>query len=117
MFAYEKLDVYRKALEANKHVYRMLKANKTTPLYAKNQLGRAALSVMLNIAEGTAKFSKKDRRKYYITARGSAFECGALLAFLSEEGEITMKQKDELIGLYEEVSRILYTMIQNLSKE
>ena len=34
---------------------------------------------MLNIAEGVGKHSKPDKRRYYLTARGSATESAALL--------------------------------------
>jgi four helix bundle protein len=56
--------------------------------YVKNQLGRAGLSIMLNIAEGSAKYSSKDRRNYFITARGSVFECCSIVSFLYEKSEI-----------------------------
>ncbi|MBX2906622.1 MAG: four helix bundle protein [Taibaiella sp.] len=57
MFPYENLDVYKKAYSVNQIVYRLLKGNKSIPGYARDQLGRASLSIMLNIAEGSAKFS------------------------------------------------------------
>ena len=64
MFSYENLEVYRKAYQTNQKVYRLLKENKKIMSYAKNQPGRASLSIMLNIAEGSAKFSDKDRRNF-----------------------------------------------------
>lgn len=114
MFSFETLNVYQKAYRTNQTIYRLIKENKTMALYAKNQLGRASLSIMLNIAEGNAKFSKKDRKNFYIIARGSAFECAALVSFMNEEGEISGPVKDELYSSFEEISRILFTMIRNL---
>jgi four helix bundle protein len=35
--------------------------------------------VVLNLAEGAGKVSKPDKRRYYLTARGSATESAALL--------------------------------------
>jgi len=115
MFSYEDLRVYKKAFEANQKVYRVLKENKVIPSYTKNQLGRASLSIMLNIAEGSAKFSNRDRRNFYVTARGSVFECASLVSFLSDEHEITNELKAELIKTYEDISRMLFTMIRNLT--
>jgi four helix bundle protein len=114
MFPYENLDVYKRAYSVNQIVYRLLKGNKSIPGYAKDQLGRASLSIMLNIAEGSAKFSKKDRRNFYVTARGSTFECAALITFLKDENEMTNEIFEELKKEYDSLSRMLYTMIKNL---
>jgi four helix bundle protein len=116
MFPYENLEVYKKAYSANQKVYRMLKTNKSIPGYAKDQLGRASLSIVLNIAEGSAKFSNRDRKNFYITARGSIFECASLVNFLHEEEEVPGTLKQELTGTYEEISRMLFTMIKNLEE-
>ena len=114
MFPYENLEVYKKAYTANQKAYRFLKGNNSIPGYAKDQLGRASLSIMLNIAEGSGKFSNKDRRNFYVTARGSAFECASLTTFLKGEKEIQDELANTLLSNYEEISRILYTMIKNL---
>ena len=69
---------------------------------------------MLNIAEGSAKFTKRDRRNFYVIARGSVFECSSLLSFLYDEGEIITELKIELLNIYEEISKMLFRMITNL---
>ena len=117
MFPYEQLEVYKKAYQVNQNVYCFLKKNKAIPAYAKNQLGRASLSVMLNIAEGSAKFSSRDRRNFFVTARGSAFECSSLISFLYDEGEIYEALKIYLYSAFDEISRILYSMIKNLDRQ
>ena len=116
MFPYEQLEVYKKACQVNQKVYRFLKVNKQIPPYTKNQLGRASLSIMLNIAEGSAKFSNKDRKNFFITARGSVFECSSLVKFLHGESELADDLTNDLYCAFDEISRILYTMIKNLDK-
>jgi four helix bundle protein len=85
LFQFENLEVYKKAFQLNQILHRLVKDNNNCAPYIKNQLGRAGLSVMLNIAEGSAKFTNKDRRNYFIIARGSVFECCSIIQFLHEE--------------------------------
>ena len=85
MFDFEKLDVYQKAKSFNSQVYRYIRANKHFDPTTKNQLRRASLSIMLNIAEGSSRFSNADRRNFYVIARGSVFECVAIFDFMIGE--------------------------------
>ena len=115
MFDFEKLEVYKKAKEFNKGVYTFLRNSKTIDSVSKNQLRRASLSVVLNIAEGTSRFSKADKRNFYVISRGSAFECVAVFDFLKDE---TILSEDEFTQFYskaDELSRMLFKMIGNLS--
>ncbi len=73
MFPYESLEVYKKAFQFHGCMFRLLNTTKGLPAYMKNQLGRAALSIPLNIAEGSAKSSPRDRKNYLSVARGSVF--------------------------------------------
>lgn len=63
-----------------------------------DQLTRASTSIVLNVAQGAGKHSKADKRRYYLTARGSATESAALLdvllrlGLLDEAGHRTGKE-------------------------
>src|SRR4051812_28982979 len=113
MFSYQKLEVYRRSFLLNKIIYNLLKKNSQIPGYVKNQLGRASLSIQLNIAEGSAKFSSRDRRNFFVTARGSAFECASIIEFLYSENEISEELMKDLNNEFEEVSKMLFGLIKN----
>lgn len=51
MFDFEKLEVYKKAKAFNKDVLVLMKNTKSIDVVTKNQLRRASLSIVLNIAE------------------------------------------------------------------
>ena len=53
------------------------------PAHLKDQLQRAASSIVLNLAEGSAKPTKKDRMRYYAIAFGSVREVQALSDLLT----------------------------------
>ena len=116
MFPYENLEVYKKAFAQNQKVYRFLKKETSIPRYVKDQLGRASLSIQLNIAEGSGRFAKRDRRNFFVTARSSGLECASLIDFLVVENEIPQDLHGELKNNYEEISKILFTMIKNLEE-
>ena len=71
----EKLTVYHVALELQ------CMANTLVPSVnrvLRDQFERASLSVVLNLAEGTGRVSRRQRRYHFGVARGSATECAAL---------------------------------------
>ncbi len=82
----------------------------------KDQLGRASLSIVLNIAEGSGKFSKPDRRSFFVIARASVFECVAVIDILNDQKKVNEVDFDKFINNADELSRILFAMIKNLEK-
>ena len=50
------------------------------PIHLKDQLMRASSSIALNLAEGSAKPTHKDRMKYYSIALGSLREIQAIIS-------------------------------------
>jgi four helix bundle protein len=113
MFPFQNLVVYQKSKTFHITCKSILKNTKVEK-YVNDQLGRASYSIVLNIAEGSAKTSVKDRRNYF-TARGSVFECVAALDLLKEELLIEDEPYVAILALADELSRLLYTMIKNLS--
>ena len=74
-----KLHVYNVALELHTQCATLVaQLNRIV----KDQLERASLSVVLNIAEGGGRRSRRDKARYYAIARGSATEVAALLDVL-----------------------------------
>jgi len=51
----------------------------------KNQFQRATLSIVLNIAEGSAKPTAKDRKRFYAISLGSLRETQAILELVSNQ--------------------------------
>jgi four helix bundle protein len=115
MFDFEKLEVYKKAKLAKRKSFGWLRENPKIDPFIKDQLKRASHSVILNIAEGTGRFSNADRRNFYIMARSSVFECVPIFDDLKDEDLIALQHFDSFYKDYDEISRMLYAMITKLS--
>jgi len=62
----------------------------------KDQLSRAASSISLNLAEGNAKPSEKEKRRYYQTAYASLKECESIFRLAKIENKEKIKDADYL---------------------
>jgi four helix bundle protein len=115
MFDFQKLDVYQKAKNFCKEIFSIID-EKSFDRVTNDQLRRASFSIMLNIAEGTSRFSNKDRKNFFVIARGSAFECVAILEYLHDTKEISLEVFTEGERKLEEISKMLFGLIRNLDK-
>lgn len=97
-FDFRNLEVYKKAKSFHLLSLKLIEEIPLKP-YVKDQLGRASMSIVLNIAEGSGKFSKPDRRKYFTTSRGSVFECVAVLDILHDDARIDKETFEQLLLL------------------
>ena len=89
---FQTLDVYKCAIAFLPDAYRLAKKGDAEMA---SQLKRAALSINLNIAEGTGRFGN-DERRFLVIARGSAFECAAILDALQAIGVVDSGMKQAL---------------------
>ncbi|MDA3910527.1 MAG: four helix bundle protein [Bacteroidales bacterium] len=116
MFDFENLTVYQKAKTYNKEIHKFIvksELNRTI----KDQLRRASCSIMLNIAEGAGRFTNPDKRNFYVIARGSVFECVAIFDLLKETEGLSDQTHSTFYKHLEELSKMLFSMIQNLTKK
>ncbi|WP_218576616.1 four helix bundle protein [Desulfobacter latus] len=79
MLDHEKLDVYQVSIEFMAIAIKITDNIPRGYSSLADQLKRAAWSIPLNIAEGCGKSTVNDKRRFYVIARGSAMECGAII--------------------------------------
>ncbi len=72
---------------------------------------------MLNISEGSGRFTKPDKRNFYVIARGSAFECVAIFDSLKDLKTIDDIRFQQFYTTLEEISKMLYSLIKLLSPQ
>ncbi len=72
-----------------------------------DQWRRAALSITLNIAEGSAKYSDKDFHRYIENALGSVSECLACVDVAVNQTVISQQRHDEFIVILEGIAKQL----------
>ncbi|MBU1031744.1 four helix bundle protein [Patescibacteria group bacterium] len=98
MFRFEDLRVYQDALKFVDQVYLLTAKWPKEERYGLiDQFRRAAVSIVLNIAEGTSR-TKKDFRHFLDLSRGSCYECVAVLNIAKTRGYIT----DQEFGIFYE---------------
>jgi four helix bundle protein len=112
MFDFEKLTVYQQTKSLNKEILKFLKETKLDP-FLKDQLKRASISIVLNIAEGSGKFSKADKRNFYTIARGSTYECVSILEIMFDEQVFTKPIFDAYYTKFENISKMLLGLINS----
>ena len=82
---HQKLEVYNSSKPFVQECYRVSKLLPDDEKYGMvTQIRRAALSVHLNIAEGSSRKSEAERKRYYEVARGSLIEIDATLDIANE---------------------------------
>ena len=114
VFDFEKLEVYQEMRGVNLKVLKHLFTHKSLDPYIQDQFKRASLSALLNLAEGTGRMTSPDKKKFYITARSSVFECVAILQILFDTNAIEKSLYDELYTGFEKISRMLLGMIRSM---
>ena len=79
------------------------------PSHLRNQLDRAASSIVLNLAEGSGRMAIKDKRHFFVIAMGSLRECQAILS-------LCLNDIQELVSLADSLGAHLYRLIEHYNQ-
>jgi len=113
MFDFENLEVYQISKNFNKEILNFLRKSTKVDSFLMDQLKRASISIVLNIAEGSGKFSKADKRYFYTTSRASCYECVAIMEIIHEGGVITQEKFTYFYKKLETISKMLLGLINS----
>jgi len=114
---FEDILSWRKARELTRLVYRLTASGKFSKDYAlKDQLRRASVSVMLNIAEGFARRTNKEFVQFLGNAHGSVAEVQSALYVALDCAYMSQQDFDDLYGMADEVSRLISRLSTYLKK-
>ncbi len=109
---FEEIEAWQKARELVRDVYRSCVSGPIAKDYGlKDQLCRAAVSSMSNIAEGFARRTDKDFAHFLDVAKGSAIEVQSLLYVALDVGYFA---QEEFLRLYKTVEE-LWSLIGGFS--
>lgn len=114
MFAFEQFPVYVLAKGLYKSFSHHALTNYKISPAIRSQLQRASSSIMLNIAEGAGKYSKREKKNYYLIARDSTHECVGIIDVLMLENHLSRQLAAEQKNTLEEISKMLSGLINKM---
>ncbi len=113
-FDFEKLEVYKLALEFVDDIF---KITERLPMVLQFSIGdnlrRAAISVPNNIAEGSGKFSLKEKKHFFRIALTSDRECIPMITLLRRRNLITSDEQKNLRDKCIRISQMLFNLIDS----
>ncbi|MEP1097294.1 MAG: four helix bundle protein [Cyclobacteriaceae bacterium] len=113
---FEELECWKSAKDLTILIYSICNSEALKVEFtAKDQLKRAALSSMNNIAEGFGRFSNKESIRFYNISTASLDEVHSMLLVYSELGFIESIQKNEAIETLKRAKHQTLAFIKYLS--
>lgn len=110
--SFEDILAWQKSKALTKEIYILFLDNRDFGF--RDQIQRASVSVMNNIAEGFERRTKAEFRHFLYISKGSCGEVRSMLILARELGYVETKKCDELIQNASEISRIISGLIKSL---
>jgi len=112
---FEEMECWSKARELARRVYEVSgKGMFARDFGLKDQIRRASVSIMSNIAEGHDRSGTGEFVQFLSNAKGSAAEVRCQLYVASDQGYIDSQEFDELTGLAIETARMIAGLMSYL---
>ena len=112
---FKKLQIWQLGMDVVDRVYGLVPSLPSEEKFAmKSQVTRAAVSIPANIAEGNAKRSEKDKKRFVEIALGSAFELETHLLIIRNRKWVEEKVIDELIEAVRREQKMIDAFIDKL---
>jgi len=115
-FMFENLEVYKKSVDFAEMIINLTDGFPKGYYFLTDQLNRASLSILTNIAEGNGRFTKKDRRNFFIIARGSAQECVPLLEIAKRKKLVSDVKLSGMYNQLEVISKMISGLLKGLER-
>ncbi len=117
MESYQKLGVWKKAIELVTDIYEITKTFPKEEIYAlTNQIRRAAISIPANIAEGWGRNMTKEYIQFLRIARGSLLELETHLIISVNLQYLNSQTLGILLQKTQEINKMLNSLVNSLSK-
>jgi len=109
---FEDIIAWQKAKVLTVMIYELFEESKDYGF--KDQIQRASVSIMNNIAEGFERKSNNEFKHFLFIAKGSCGEVRSMLYLSKELEKIKETSFNELFALAEEISKVLSGLIKTL---
>ncbi len=108
------MKVWQRARELARDIYQETQRFPRVEIFGLvQQMRRAAVSVLSNIAEGQGRWLRNDARHFALIARGSLLELEAQIVIASDLEYIDPCRADDLVGKTVEVVRMINGLIRH----
>ena len=112
---FEELDIWKRTREVTKCIYQISSTNEFTRDWGlKDQIRRASVSIMSNIAEGFDCGSRREFARFLSISRRSASEVQSQLYIALDQSYIKQADFDKVYREIEEIRRMITSFIKYL---
>jgi len=117
MYHFEKLEIWQKAMNLVDDIYSMSEKFPAREKFAlTDQIRRSAISIPVNIAEGSGRNYKKEFIQFLSITRGSLYETVTLLMIARKRNYIDDLEYKEVFTNIDSVGKMLSRLISSLNQ-